>query len=102
MLDARRGDCMSLTSGQLDEIAPAVRRLVARNPGYMTGPGTNTYLVGKGPFLVIDPGPDDAVHVERILAETGGRISGVLVTHTHPDHSPAARPLAEAAGAPVL
>lgn len=93
---------MSLTSGQLDQIAPAVRRLVARNPSFMTGPGTNTYLVGDGPFLVIDPGPEDAVHVERILAETGGRISGVLATHTHPDHSPAARSLAEASGAPVL
>ena len=58
---------MPLTSGQLDEIAPGVRRLVARNPGFMTGPGTNTYLVGAQRCVVIDPGPDDPVHVERIL-----------------------------------
>lgn len=63
---------MSLTSGQLDEIAPGVRRLVARNPGFMTGPGTNTYLVGLQRCIVIDPGPHDLVHIERILAAIGG------------------------------
>jgi glyoxylase-like metal-dependent hydrolase (beta-lactamase superfamily II) len=93
---------MSLTSGQLDAIAPGVRRLVARNPGFMTGPGTNTYLVGDGPYLVIDPGPEDAAHVERIVKETDGRIDAVLATHTHPDHSPAAKALAEATGATVM
>lgn len=93
---------MPLTSGQLDQIAPGVRRLVARNPSYMTGPGTNTYLVGDGPFVVIDPGPEDPVHVDRILAETGGRIDAVMATHTHPDHSPAANSVAAATGAKVL
>lgn len=93
---------MSLSSGQLDEIAPGVRRLVARNPGFMTGPGTNTYLVGHDRYLVIDPGPEDEVHVERILKETGGRIDAVLATHTHPDHSPAAKALADATGAKVM
>jgi glyoxylase-like metal-dependent hydrolase (beta-lactamase superfamily II) len=75
---------------------------VARNPGYMTGPGTNTYIVGRRRFLVIDPGPPDEVHVERILAETEKRIDAVLVTHTHPDHSPAAKLLRDATGAELL
>lgn len=91
-----------LTSGQLDEIAPGVRRLVARNPGFMTGPGTNTYLIGGDRWLVIDPGPSDPVHIERVLAETNGRIDAVLVTHTHRDHSPAAGALASASGASIL
>ena len=93
---------MPLSSGQLDDIAPGVRRLVARNPGFMTGPGTNTYLVGHDRYLVIDPGPEDAVHTQRILGETGGRIDAVLATHTHPDHSPAAQALADATGAKVM
>jgi glyoxylase-like metal-dependent hydrolase (beta-lactamase superfamily II) len=93
---------MPLSSGQLDEIAPGVRRLVARNPGFMTGPGTNTYLIGAGPYLVIDPGPEDAVHVERIFDATGRRIDAVLATHTHPDHSPAANVIAAATGAKVM
>jgi glyoxylase-like metal-dependent hydrolase (beta-lactamase superfamily II) len=97
---------VSLASGQLDEIAPGVRRLVARNPGFMTGPGTNTYLLacllGTERFLVIDPGPEDPVHLEQIMAQTGGRIDAVLVTHTHPDHSPGAAALAKASGAAVL
>jgi glyoxylase-like metal-dependent hydrolase (beta-lactamase superfamily II) len=93
---------MPLSSGQLDEIAPGVRRLVARNPGFMTGPGTNTYLVGLERYLVIDPGPDDPIHVERIVQETGGRIDAVLATHTHPDHSPAAKALVAATGAKAM
>ena len=93
---------MSLTSGQLDEIAPGVRRLVARNPGFMTGPGTNTYLVGTQRCAVIDPGPHDLVHIERILEAAGGRVSSILATHTHPDHSPAVAALAQSTGAEVL
>ena len=93
---------MPLTSGQLDEIATGVRRLVARNPGFMTGPGTNTYLVGTERCAVIDPGPHDPVHIERVVAATGGRLAAILVTHTHPDHSPAVAALAQSTGAEVL
>jgi glyoxylase-like metal-dependent hydrolase (beta-lactamase superfamily II) len=102
MLDALRGNSMSLTSGQLDEIAPGVRRLVARNPGFMTGPGTNTYLLGTQRCAVIDPGPHDPVHIERILEAAGGRVSAILATHTHPDHSPGVAALAQSTGAEVL
>ena len=91
-----------LQSGQIDTIAPHVRRLVANNPGFMTGPGTNTYLLGRERFVVIDPGPPDRAHVERILQETGRAIDLILVTHTHGDHSPGARLLADAIGAPVF
>lgn len=93
---------MSLISGQLDSIAPGVRRLVANNPGFMTGPGTNTYIVGDERCVVIDPGPAERQHVERILLETRGAIDSVLVTHTHGDHSPGARALAAATGASLL
>lgn len=93
---------LPLSSGQLDTIAPGVRRLVANNPGFMTGPGTNTYLVGRSRHLVIDPGPADAAHIERIVAETRGAIDSVLVTHTHGDHSPGAKLLAAKTGASLL
>ncbi len=72
-----------------------VWRLTAPNPSMMTGPGTNTYIVGtpeKG-YLVIDPGPDIASHIERILRATDGDITGIICTHSHADHSPAAKPL---------
>ena len=93
---------MPLQSGQLDEIAPGVRRLVANNPGFMTGPGTNTYIVGRSSFLVIDPGPDESSHVQRILDLTHGSIASVAITHTHGDHSPAAMTLARLTGAALL
>src|SRR5262245_25338435 len=68
----------------------------------MTGAGTNTYLLGRERFVVIDPGPADDKHIERILAETRRAIDCVLVTHTHGDHSPGAKALAEATRAPVF
>ena len=72
-----------------------VMRLTAPNPGMMTGPGTNTYIVGTAEtgYIVIDPGPDDAVHVQRIFTATGGDIGAIVCTHSHADHSPAAKPL---------
>jgi glyoxylase-like metal-dependent hydrolase (beta-lactamase superfamily II) len=91
-----------LSSGQLDAIAPNVRRLVANNPGFMTGPGTNTYLLGRERHVVIDPGPADPKHLDRIIAETNGAVDSVLVTHTHADHSPGALLLAAKTGATLL
>src|SRR5690348_16341203 len=71
-----------------------VRRVTARNPGAMTGPGTNSYLVGAGDeWAVIDPGPADERHVRALLDAVPGRIRYILVTHTHQDHSPGALPL---------
>lgn len=80
-----------------------MRRLLAPNPSPFTYTGTETYLVGRGEVGVIDPGPDIAEHVEAILAATEGeRISAILCTHTHRDHSPAARRLQAATGAPIV
>jgi glyoxylase-like metal-dependent hydrolase (beta-lactamase superfamily II) len=90
---------ITLQPGGTSELSSRVRRIVAPNPGAMTGPGTNTYLVGREQVVVIDPGPDDVAHIEAILAEGAGRIRWILVTHTHDDHSPAALPLARATGA---
>lgn len=86
------------------EVEPELRLLVAPNPSPMTFRGTNTWMVGRGEIAVIDPGPDIVAHLDAILQalEPGERISQILVTHSHLDHSPLARPLAEATGAPVL
>ncbi len=106
---AGRGDaCCDLVADRAVRLSPRLLRVTAHNPGMMTGPGTNTYLVGSGGagghWAVIDPGPDLAAHVDAILAAVAavhGRITRILVTHTHPDHSPAAAALALATGAPV-
>ncbi len=79
-----------------------VSRLVAPNPGPMTGPGTNTYFVGDRELAVIDPGPADDRHVAAILAHGGDRIRWILCTHAHHDHSPAAAMIARATGAQLI
>ena len=82
---------------------PLVRRVLAPNPSAFTYTGTQTYVVGHCEVAVIDPGPDLDEHVAGILRATEGeRITAILCTHTHRDHSPAARPLAVATGAPVI
>jgi glyoxylase-like metal-dependent hydrolase (beta-lactamase superfamily II)/8-oxo-dGTP pyrophosphatase MutT (NUDIX family) len=72
-----------------------LRRLTAPNPGAMTGPGTNSYIVGDAAtgYIVIDPGPGDGAHLERLYQATGGDIRLIVCTHSHPDHSPGAAPL---------
>ncbi|KQP14118.1 MBL fold metallo-hydrolase [Pseudorhodoferax sp. Leaf267] len=82
-----------------------LQRLTCGNPGVMTGPGTNSYLVGDTAtgFIAIDPGPHDEAHLERLWQAAGGDIRTIVCTHSHADHSPGARPLAErvvAAGRP--
>jgi glyoxylase-like metal-dependent hydrolase (beta-lactamase superfamily II) len=89
--------------GRLEPVAPGIRRIVARNPGPFTFTGTGTYVVGSGDVAVIDPGPDLAEHVGALLAGLASeRVTHILVTHTHRDHSPAARALKEATGAPTF
>ncbi|WP_246184144.1 MBL fold metallo-hydrolase [Pandoraea anhela] len=88
--------------GRIVTLMPGVLRVSASNPGMMTGPGTNTYLIGGGPqnaWAVIDPGPDDAAHIDAILRAATGAVRQIFVTHTHRDHSPGARLLKEKTGA---
>ena len=82
---------------------PALRCLRAPNPGPLTGPGTNTYIVGRGAVAVIDPGPQIESHLQAILAALGPgeTVARILVTHSHRDHSPLAAALSQATGAPV-
>jgi len=95
---------MAFAYGALEPVAPGIRRIVANNPGAFTFHGTGTYVVGEGEVAVIDPGPALAGHVEALLAglaERGERITHQIVTHTHLDHSPAARLVKERTGAPT-
>jgi len=91
-----------MTAGLPVIVAPGVRRILAGNPGMMTGAGTNTYLLGAGEVAVLDPGPDDAAHLRNIRAAAGGGLRWVIVTHTHPDHSPLATRLARESGARLI
>lgn len=92
-----------LTPGVPSALSPLVRRIVAPNPSPMTGPGTNTYLVGIDEVAVIDPGPDSKEHVDAIIgASMTERVKWVVLTHTHPDHAPATQRLVKATGAEVL
>lgn len=89
--------------GRLEQVAPLIRRRVAGNRGPFTATGTCTYVIGHGRVAVIDPGPDDPAHLDGLLAELSGEsVEAILVTHTHKDHSPGARRLKEATGAPIL
>jgi glyoxylase-like metal-dependent hydrolase (beta-lactamase superfamily II) len=91
-----------LVPGVASALSPMVRRILAPNPGAMTGPGTNTYLVGIDEVAVIDPGIEDEGHLDAILGCGGDLIRWILCTHTHPDHSPGAAALKERTGAEIL
>src|SRR5438046_1288250 len=86
--------------GRVEWLSPRLRRLMANNPGPFTFTGTNTYIAGTGEVAVIDPGPDDEAHFYALLqALRGEHVAHIFVTHTHKDHSPLARRLAERTGA---
>jgi len=89
--------------GEAVEVADNVRRLTAGNSGPFTFTGTNSFIIGRGRVAILDPGPDDPGHVQALLAAVAGEsVEAILVSHTHRDHSPGARYLHEATGAPVL
>lgn len=103
--DGQVAHSLDWQSEQAVPLLKNVRRLTAPNPGVMTGPGTNSYIVGTAQtgYIVIDPGPDDATHIQRLHDTTGGQIQAIVCTHSHPDHSPGARPLqALCANAPPI
>ncbi|MEL6485534.1 MAG: MBL fold metallo-hydrolase [Pseudomonadota bacterium] len=93
-------------TGASEQLEPLVARVLAPNPSPYTYTGTQTYVVGTadGPdCAVIDPGPNDPAHIDAIIAAVGERaVTAIMCTHTHRDHSPAAAPLAEATGAPII
>jgi glyoxylase-like metal-dependent hydrolase (beta-lactamase superfamily II) len=92
-----------LVPGKVIRLSPLVRRVLAPNPNIMTGPGTNTYLIGTDEVAVIDPGPDDhEEHLDAVARAGEGRIRWILVTHTHADHSPGATGLKARTGAEVM
>ena len=101
-------DPAGMPTGTLLQLSPLVGRVLAPNPSPFTYTGTQTYLIGRSPpksgdVAVVDPGPDDAAHIAALLQAIGDRpVRAILCTHTHRDHSPAARPLAERTGAPII
>jgi glyoxylase-like metal-dependent hydrolase (beta-lactamase superfamily II) len=93
---------LPIVSGEVVEIAPDVRRITAPNPGVMTGPGTNSYILGDDELVLIDPGPEIDSHREALLAAVGKKLRWILCTHTHRDHSPLAQAIKAATGAQIL
>lgn len=92
-----------VSARELVQLSPLVRRLTANNPGPLTGAGTNCYLIGCSELAILDPGPADPVHIDAILAAVADvPVRWIVVTHTHPDHSPAAAILAQKTGAALV
>jgi len=94
-------DSFELLPGVPHKLDVAVTRIIAPNGGVMTGPGTNTYLIGTRELIVIDPGPDDESHMQAILGAAAAPIRWILCTHTHMDHAPGASRLKQLSGAAV-
>lgn len=92
----------AIVPGNVVGLTGLVRRITAPNPGVMTGPGTNTYILGEGDLALIDPGPESAPHLSAMLDAVGKRLKWILCTHTHLDHSPGAKALKAATGAQLL
>ena len=93
---------MDFAYGRPDQVSPLIRRVIAGNPGPFTFTGTGTYLVGRGEVAVIDPGPVLPAHLSAILeAVRGERVTTILATHTHLDHSPLSAALAKETGAEI-
>ena len=99
-----KDDSFNPCPGQPQDLGHDIRRILAPNPSPMTFRGTNTYIVGRTGLAIIDPGPDDPAHLQAILdsVQSGQRITHILVTHAHLDHSPLAARLSAATSAPVL
>jgi glyoxylase-like metal-dependent hydrolase (beta-lactamase superfamily II)/8-oxo-dGTP pyrophosphatase MutT (NUDIX family) len=93
----RKSEDVTISASRL---SPAIHVVLAPNPGLMTGPGTNTYVVGRGTTMVIDPAVDDPGYLAKVQ-ELGGRIAQILITHRHPDHVGGARELQRRTGAQV-
>lgn len=91
-----------ITYGEATTLTARIRRITAPNSGMMTGPGTNSYIVGSEELALIDPGPAIDAHIDAIVELFGARLRWILVTHTHGDHSPAAKPIAQATGAQLI
>ena len=91
-----------IVPGKLVRLSELVRRVTAPNPGVMTGPGTNSYIVGRRELAVIDPGPESAAHLAALRAAVGEKLRWIVCTHTHRDHSPCAHALRRETGADVL
>lgn len=92
----------AIEPGRVDTLSARVRRITAPNPGVMTGPGTNAYVIGTEALALVDPGPPIEAHIEALRALVGTRLRWILCTHTHLDHSPAAAALRAATGAQVI
>jgi glyoxylase-like metal-dependent hydrolase (beta-lactamase superfamily II) len=100
--DIRYNKAFDLVPGRAVEVAPGVRAVVANNPGPFTFKGTVSYIVGRGKVAILDPGPDDDAHIAALLdAVRGETVTGIFVTHTHRDHSPATPKVKAATGATV-